>query len=260
MNMLKFDYVTRAVAATALGLTLAAQTAWAETKIRVQSVIPITADETVMLQDFAKDVSDLTDGSLQIEVLPAGAIVGVAETLDAESVNVIETFGKKAPTEQVVECFAGVCDRAAARGNWTVHLEFMPFSGIPDLATAWEIVRTANRSNGGVLLDTWHYYRGTPDHELLKTIPGNKVFRVQLADANKDLNGDLMNDLLHYRKLPGEGDFDLTTVLQILQDTGGLNSLGPEIFADQMDALSAEQATEQAITATRQVLAEANLS
>lgn len=178
----------------------------------------------------------------------------MAETLEARSINVIESFGKKAPVDQVVESFAGVCDRAAARGNWTVHLEFMPFSGIADLATAWEIVRTANRNNGGILLDTWHYYRSNPDHELLKTIPGDKIFRVQLADADHKLNGNLMNDLLHYRKLPGQGEFDLATVLKILQETGGINSIGPEIFADKMDALSAQQAAEQAMNATQKVL------
>ena len=55
----------------------------AEVTIRVQSVIPSSADEVVMLEEFAKDVLDLTNGELKIEVLPAGAVVGVAETLDA---------------------------------------------------------------------------------------------------------------------------------------------------------------------------------
>ena len=54
-----------------------------EVKIQVQSVIPSTADEVTMLNEFAKDVSDLTNGEVQIEVLPAGAVVGVKETLDA---------------------------------------------------------------------------------------------------------------------------------------------------------------------------------
>ncbi len=52
-------------------------------KIRVQSVIPAKADEVTMLNQFAKDVSDLTNGEVQIKVLPAGAVVGVKETLEA---------------------------------------------------------------------------------------------------------------------------------------------------------------------------------
>lgn len=59
-------------------------------KIRVQAVIPTKADEVVMLKDYAKNVSDLTNGTVQIEVLPAGAVVGVKETLEAVDKGLIE--------------------------------------------------------------------------------------------------------------------------------------------------------------------------
>lgn len=60
------------------------------TKIRVQSVLPTSADEVVMLKDFAKNVSNLTNGSVDIEVLPAGAVVGVKETLEAVDKGLVE--------------------------------------------------------------------------------------------------------------------------------------------------------------------------
>jgi TRAP-type mannitol/chloroaromatic compound transport system substrate-binding protein len=62
----------------------------AATRIRVQSVIPIKADEVTMLNEFAQDVKVLTNGEVIIEVLPAGAIVGVNETLDAVDKGLIE--------------------------------------------------------------------------------------------------------------------------------------------------------------------------
>ena len=77
-------------AAAAAATALAAGAAGAETKIRVQSVIPTTADEVTMLKDFAQDVSDLTGGEVTFEILPAGAIVGVQETLDAVDKGLIE--------------------------------------------------------------------------------------------------------------------------------------------------------------------------
>lgn len=83
-----FNIRTAIVGATALALTAGA--ALAETVIRVQSVIPAQADEVHMLSDFADDVAALTDGSLKIEILPAGAVVGVAETLDAVDSGLIE--------------------------------------------------------------------------------------------------------------------------------------------------------------------------
>ena len=62
----------------------------AETVIRIQSVIPVSADETIMLQRFGDNVTALTNGEVKIEVLPAGAVVGVKETLEAVHNGLIE--------------------------------------------------------------------------------------------------------------------------------------------------------------------------
>lgn len=59
-------------------------------KIRIQSVIPTSADEVTMLKDFAADVAGLTNNTVQMEVLPAGAIVAVNDTLDAVDKGLIE--------------------------------------------------------------------------------------------------------------------------------------------------------------------------
>jgi len=83
--------MTKTVISAALGLAVFGATAvQAETTIRVQSVISAKADEVVMLKDFAADVKALTSGSVNIEVLPAGAVVGVKETLDAVDKGLVE--------------------------------------------------------------------------------------------------------------------------------------------------------------------------
>ena len=75
----------------ALGIAaLGAAPASAETLIRVQSATPDTADEMVMLKEFAADVEALTNGELKFEVLPAGAIVGVQEIFDAVDSGLVE--------------------------------------------------------------------------------------------------------------------------------------------------------------------------
>jgi len=82
-----------AVAASTMALATMltpAMTQAKSVKIRIQSVIPAKADEVHMLKEFAKDVSDLTNGEVQFEVLPAGAVVGVKETLDAVDKGLIE--------------------------------------------------------------------------------------------------------------------------------------------------------------------------
>jgi TRAP-type mannitol/chloroaromatic compound transport system substrate-binding protein len=81
-----FKTLTLGAAAAALTASMAS----AEVRIRVQSVIPSKADEVVMLKEFAADVAALTNNEVIIEVLPAGAVVGVRETLDAVDKGLIE--------------------------------------------------------------------------------------------------------------------------------------------------------------------------
>lgn len=59
-------------------------------KIRVQCAIPTSADEVVMLNDFGRNVKELTNGTVIIEPLPAGAIVSNPEILDAVNKGLVE--------------------------------------------------------------------------------------------------------------------------------------------------------------------------
>ena len=81
---------TNLLGATVLSAVMAAGTAYAETTIRVQSVLGDSSDEVVMLKAFAKDVGELTGGSLTIEVLPAGAVVAPSDIIDAVDAGLVE--------------------------------------------------------------------------------------------------------------------------------------------------------------------------
>lgn len=56
------------------------------------------------------------------------------------------------------EAFARLCDRAADF-CLLVHLEFLSWGPVPDPVTASDVVRLANRPNGGLVLDTLHLMR-----------------------------------------------------------------------------------------------------
>lgn len=77
-------------AALALVPALALAQQQKSVKIRVQSVIPTSADEVTMLKEFAADVAALTNNTVTFEVLPAGALVPVNDTLDAVDKGLIE--------------------------------------------------------------------------------------------------------------------------------------------------------------------------
>ena len=58
--------------------------------LKCQTVLNTKADEVKMLKDFTDTVTELTAGSLKFEILPAGAVVGVKETLDAVDKGLID--------------------------------------------------------------------------------------------------------------------------------------------------------------------------
>jgi sugar phosphate isomerase/epimerase len=153
------------------------------------------------------------------------------------------------------ESFATLCDRAADLGVG-VHLEFMPMSAIPDLATAWDIVRDTDRANGGIVFDTWHFFRGNPDFDLLSTVPGERIFAVQIDDALPTVRGSLREDTQR-RLLPGEGSLDLTRAVRALAAIGGLNWVGPEVLHPDLAAMPARDAAALAGELTRRVVSEA---
>ena len=70
-----------------LGFTSSANAA---KTLKCQTVLNTKADEVKMLKDFTDTVTALTGGSLKFEILPAGAVGGVNETLDAVDKGLID--------------------------------------------------------------------------------------------------------------------------------------------------------------------------
>jgi len=69
--------------ALALGIVFSGVASAGKVTIKIQSVLPTQADEIVMVKDFAANVAALTNGEVQIEVLPDGAVVPGRDILDA---------------------------------------------------------------------------------------------------------------------------------------------------------------------------------
>lgn len=180
----------------------------------------------------------------------------IADALGARSINAADVLGGQWSVDDAADAFAGLCDRAAEHGL-LVHLEFLPWSRIADLSTAWEIARRADRPNGGVALDAWHWFRSDASSDLitLRTIPGAKVLAIQLDDAPAEREQNLMSATLHQRLLPGAGAIDLAALLGALHHIHADAPIGVEVFSDALHALGPSEAAKQAADATRAVLA-----
>lgn len=102
---------------------------------------------------------------------------------------------------------------------------------INDHRDAWEIVRRANHENVGIILDSFHTLSKNIDLNSITTIPKEKIFIVQLADAPLH-NMDLLYWSRHYRNMPGQGDLPISNFMDALNKTGYDGYLSLEIFND----------------------------
>jgi sugar phosphate isomerase/epimerase len=179
----------------------------------------------------------------------------MAEALQVASMTVLAQPTAEGPVVELAGPFGAVCDRAADLGA-DVHLEFMPMTAVRDLAGAWAVVQAADRANGGIVFDTWHFFRGDPDYAVLEQVPGDRVFAVQVDDAHAEVRGTLREDTLH-RELPGNGSFDLLRVVRALDRIGALRWVGPEVMSPVTAAMPAVEAARLAVGRVRDLVARA---
>ena len=176
----------------------------------------------------------------------------MAEAVGARSLNAVDVFGGNWDAEQAAEAFAGLCSRAAEHGL-LVHVEWLAWSRIPDLAGALRIVELAGAGNGGLTVDAWHCARSGTTIEELAEVPGHLVLAVQLDDGPARPEADPVHATMHDRLLPGQGEFDLPGILGALRRIGAPSPFGVEVFSDELHALGADEAARQAARAMRHV-------
>ena len=102
---------------------------------------------------------------------------------------------------------------------------------INDHRDAWEIVRRANHENVGIILDSFHTLSKNIDLNSIASIPREKIFIVQLADAPLH-EMDLLYWSRHFRNMPGQGDLPVLNFMDALNKTNYDGYLSLEIFND----------------------------
>lgn len=94
------------------------------------------------------------------------------------------------------------------------------------------MVRRADHPAVGLILDSFHSLAKGSDLAPIRSIPGDRIFHVQLADAPKiEMNLEFWSR--HFRTMPGEGDLPLVDFLSAAMATGYAGPLSLEILNDQ---------------------------
>ncbi|MBR0696958.1 bifunctional sugar phosphate isomerase/epimerase/4-hydroxyphenylpyruvate dioxygenase family protein [Bradyrhizobium lablabi] len=128
-------------------------------------------------------------------------------------------------------------ERASARGL-RVGFEALAWGRhVNDYRDAWEIVRRADHHAIGIILDSFHTLAPGFPVAPIRTIPADRIFLVQLADAPQ-LDLDVLSWSRHFRCFPGQGNLPIGDFMRALDATRYDGPLSLEIFNDQFRAQS----------------------
>ena len=167
-----------------------------------------------------------------------------AELTGAESINLVHFLCDPAtPLEAIADAAGGLARRASAHGLRAVF-EFLPDTGVPDIATAARLVRMADEPNLAIMLDTRHLARsgGTAgDAAQYAALVG----ATQVSDlrwATRDAPD---------RLLPGDGDLALEAMMAPVRAAVPHVTVGIEVFSTELFALSPREAALRAAVSLR---------
>jgi sugar phosphate isomerase/epimerase len=151
-----------------------------------------------------------------------------------------------------------LCGRA---GKYTIGVEPMPYSGLPGIRKAWEVVKGSGCDNAKLILDSWHWIRAgqSYDPELMADIPADKIVAIQLNDvqARAYAASILRDESMHDRALPGKGYGDSAGFVEMIKAKGISPAVvGVEVISDEILATGVAEAAKANFSAVSELLAQ----
>ncbi len=151
-----------------------------------------------------------------------------------------------------------LCGRA---GKYTIGVEPMPYSGLPGIRKAWEVVKGSGCDNAKLILDSWHWIRAgqSYDPELMADIPADKIVAIQLNDvqARAYAASILRDESMHDRALPGKGYGNSAGFVEMIKAKGISPAVvGVEVISDEILATGVAEAAKANFSAVSELLAQ----
>lgn len=147
-----------------------------------------------------------------------------------------------------------LCD-IAARHDVALAFEFLgqPDCSVPTLDLAHEIGRAANRSNLGLVIDSFHFYAGGSTIEMLEAVDPKLIYVFHVNDA-ENLPREQLED--RHRLLPGLGILPLREMIAAFRKIGYDKVASIEIFRPEYWERDPLELAKDAKIATERILNE----
>jgi 4-hydroxyphenylpyruvate dioxygenase len=177
----------------------------------------------------------------------------VMAALGVDTVLVCSSVSPDAVTDvdRLAEQLHTLAERAGARGLRLAYEALAWGTFVHTYERSWEVVARADHPALGLCLDSFHILSRGSDPAGIASIPGEKLFFLQLADA-PHLSMDVLQWSRHHRLFPGQGSFDLPAFLAPVLAAGYRGPLSLEVFND---VFRQSDPTRTAVDARRSLLA-----
>jgi sugar phosphate isomerase/epimerase len=153
--------------------------------------------------------------------------------------------------------FAAFCEAAAPYGL-TADLEFMPWTHVPDLATANRIVAPMGQANAGILVDALHFDRSRSSLGEIGAVSAHRLHYWQLCDGPAErpaTTDEMMHAARHERMFPGEGGIDLVALARAMPADSTISIEVPT--AELARTVGPKERAQRALDAAKHVIARA---
>ncbi len=191
-----------------------------------------------------------SDGRRESDELKKLLLDGAAE-LGAHHIKVGNIPGTPCELSKLTERYAELCADAANITDAVVAYEFMPFDvNVDNLDAALQVVEGAGAKNGGLVIDTWHMAKLGIAPDDLKRIPLQYLTWVELSDGRLEWMEDHIEETTKFRRLPGEGEFDIRGYIRAAQEMGYDDAWGIEVLSDELRAEPIDEMYRHAFEAT----------
>lgn len=168
-------------------------------------------------------------------------IEAVADAFGGRHVSTGE-FRGDAPLD--LDAAATRLDRLAqrlTRRDLQVAVEGFPWSALAGPTTVPELLRRVPAANVGQLVDVWHFFNNGGDPDALT----GPITAVQLNDGPR-VHSDYLVHARAARRLPGDGELDVTGLLRAVLRTGFTGPWCVEVNTPEFRALPVDEAARRA--------------
>ena len=172
------------------------------------------------LNETGIKVLDLEVARILDDVDPRSYLPAMEAAAELGAKHVISSAWTADSTDRnfIIDRYAEICDLAKPLGL-TVNLEFPTFSRLANLEDAADIVRSANRPNGGLFIDTLYFHYSGTGLDELEALPREWFNFMHICDASKEIPTS-QEAMIHVardeRLYLGEGCIDFSAILNRL--------------------------------------------